>query len=450
MPLITLIVLALFMVAGFGAYADCSAGENPVGDKPYDPYEGIEPSGRIPRVDLPEEIERPERWRYVPEGRIKPGNIFQRFLVSTFMVPIFRYDQDVGAGFGVALTDIDFREKRRREFLGLFASYTTEGQQRYIARWRRSFYHLDLPGGGVAYEDRSGWSLDLGYERTLTRRFFGFGADTTADAETSYTDELFLASAGVEAALPGPGADIIGSAGLLGERHDLSHGRVSGRPSTDDVFPALVSDADGFAGLWLDVGLAYDTRDSQHSPYRGGRIAMDFSVLPLQSGHGVGSIYAISASRLFPVPGLFHTGGTEDEESPPTDTIAFGGFIVDSAGELPFFRLPTLGGRTTLRGYIQNRFTDRSAWHAGVEYRFWIVPRGFTFTPSIRIERLGLALFTEAGSVGNGLGELFNAEVLSSYGTSLRVSLERQAHFRLDLGFSDEGTNIVFAYGYSF
>jgi outer membrane protein assembly factor BamA len=153
---------------------------------------------------------------------------------------------------------------------------------------------------------------------------------------------------------------------------------------------------------------------------------------------------------VLPVPGLFHDGGTPDEESPPIDTIAIGGFITTSKGDLPFFRRPTLGGRNTLRGYIQNRFTDKSAWHAGVEYRFWFLPRGVAFTPSIRFERLGLALFAEAGSVGDGVGDLFDSRVLSSYGGSFRTALERQAHFRLDVGFSKEDVNVVFAYGYSF
>ena len=53
----------------------------------YDPFDGIDENGRIPRVQLPEDIEHPERWRYIPEGRIKPGNVCQRLLVSSFIAP---------------------------------------------------------------------------------------------------------------------------------------------------------------------------------------------------------------------------------------------------------------------------------------------------------------------------------------------------------------------------
>src|SRR5437763_4559332 len=115
----------------------------------------MERSRRIAKVPLPEVVPIAERWRYLPEGRIMPGNIFQRFLVSSFIAPQFFFEQDIGAGGGIALTDIDFRTQRRQEFLGAFLSYTTEGQQKYRAIWRRWLHHRDLPTGGVIVEERS-------------------------------------------------------------------------------------------------------------------------------------------------------------------------------------------------------------------------------------------------------------------------------------------------------
>ena len=46
------------------------------------------------------------------------------------------------------MTDVDFRNQRRREFAGIFLSYTTEGQQSYRINWKRFTNHMDLPGGG--------------------------------------------------------------------------------------------------------------------------------------------------------------------------------------------------------------------------------------------------------------------------------------------------------------
>jgi outer membrane protein assembly factor BamA len=150
------------------------------------------------------------------------------------------------------------------------------------------------------------------------------------------------------------------------------------------------------------------------------------------------------------MPALFHSGGDGREENPPTDTIALGFQVDTTLGDLPFYDLPSLGGGSTLRGYIANRFTDDSAWHAVAEYRFWVIPRGFRLTRTIRIERVGLALFGELGTVAPSLGDLPDARIHASYGLGLRISLERLAIFRADLGFSDEGTNLTVAFGLSF
>src|SRR5262249_31079621 len=144
------------------------------------------------------------------------------------------------AGGGIAVTDIDFRSQRRQEFLGAFLSYTTEGQQKYRLIWRRWLYHRDLPAGGVIVEERSHIDAFGGYEKSLTRRFFGFGPDTRERDETSYADEVLDLGARADLAVPEAGADWVATIGARGEYHNLAPGRVSGRPTTDEVFsPAI-------------------------------------------------------------------------------------------------------------------------------------------------------------------------------------------------------------------
>jgi hypothetical protein len=417
---------------------------------PYDPLLGMDESGRIPKVPLPEDLPEPARWRYIPEGRIMPGNIFQRLFVSSFVSPQIFFREDVGLGGGIAITDIDFREQRRREFLGAFLTYTTEGQERYRLIWRRWLHHREIPEGGVAVEERSFLSGSGGYQRTLTRRFFGLGPDTPESAESSYTDEVVDAGLRADLALPGPGGDWIATGGLRGEHHNLARGHVSGVPSTDDAFPQLFDDADGLSSLYVSAGLRYDTRDSQHQPYTGWRLGIVAESAPWQSDGSLGAVLTGFGNVVFRVPPIFHSGGDALEENPPTDTIALGFHVDTTVGDLPFYDLPSLGGASTLRGYIGNRFTDDSAWHAVAEYRFWVISRGFRLTRAIRIERIGLAFFGELGTVAPSLEDLPSAKVHASYGVGLRVSLERVAMFRTDVGFSDEGTNVTVAFGLSF
>jgi hypothetical protein len=416
----------------------------------YDPYRGMDRDGRIPKVRLPEDVRHPERWRYIPEGRIKPGNVFQRFLVSSFVTPIFYFEEAIGAGGGISLTDIDFREQRRREFAGLFAAHSTEGQERYSLVWQRWLAHQDLPLGGVIQEERTWVRGVVGYNRTLTRRFFGIGPDTPESAETSYTDESGYAQSLWQVSLPHPGDDVVGSLGLRWEHHNLARGHIRSRPSTEQAYPRLVADGDGNDSMWLSTGLRYDTRDSQHNPYRGWMLGAFIDSAPLETGGASGAVGEISGVAIMPVPGLFHHGGSGDEENPPTDVIAVGAFLQWTMGDLPFYHLPSLGGSDTLRGYIADRFTDRAAWHASVEYRMWAIPRGFAVTDTIRVERLGLAPFYELGTVAHRVSALREARIHDSYGVGLRAELERTAVFRCDLGWSREQFAVNVAYGLSF
>ena len=105
-------------------------------------------------------------------------------LVTSFPIPLVFIESDVGFGGGVALTDIDFRQQRRREFAGIFLTVTSKGQQSYQMAWRRWLHHMDLPQGGVLQEERSFVRARGGYSKTLTRRFFGIGPDTREEDES--------------------------------------------------------------------------------------------------------------------------------------------------------------------------------------------------------------------------------------------------------------------------
>jgi hypothetical protein len=443
-------VLAVTLALGAAAEAWADPWWVPREPVAFDPLRGMEPDGRIPRVPLPADLPAPERWRYIPEGRIKPGHPFQRLYHSAFIAPQFFFESDVGFGGGVSFTDIDFRSQRRREFLGAFFTYTTEGQQRYRLVWRRWFHQREVPEGGVALEERSFVGAAGGYEKTLTRRFFGLGPDTPPSAESSYSDEVVNAGVGVELALPGPGGDWIAGLGLGGEHHDLSRGRVSGRPTTDRAFPDLFAAADGYDALTVSAGLRWDTRDSQHQPYRGWRVGVGVDAPVVQGDGGPAAVFTGLANVAIPVPPLLHRGGDAGEENPPTDTLALGVQAWVASGTLPYFARPSLGGSHTLRGYIQNRFTGDAAWHAVAEYRLWVVPRGFSITRTIRVERLGLAPFVEAGTVADDPGDLFDARIHTSYGLGFRATFERIALLRLDVGFSGEGLNLTLGFGLSF
>ncbi|MCA8954648.1 MAG: BamA/TamA family outer membrane protein [Planctomycetes bacterium] len=413
-----------------------------------DPFQGMDRNGRIPKVDLPIELEHRGRWRYFPEARLMEGNIFERFLVSSFFTPIVFREPDVGTGGGVAITDVDFRNQRRQELANFVLTYTTEGQQTFAFNWRRWLHHIDLPGGGVVQDERSFMHGYAGYVKSLTSRFYGLG-QTPATAESSYTRERSDLRFYYQFTEPGPADNFLVRLHASVEHNNLASGRVTGVPITSAAYPSLFAAADDHDMLWLSLTASYDTRDSLHNPYQGFELGVRAENAVLQSGGDVGGLYSLFGSKVFKLPPLLHDGGDDKEEHPPTDCLAFGSFVTAAAGDLPFYSLPSLGGSDTLRGFINNRFTDRTAWHAVAEYRFWAIPRGFALTDWVRVERLGLALFAEVGSVAPKVADLFD-RTQQSWGFSLRASLERTALFRVDFGFSDEDTNVTIAYGLSF
>ncbi len=421
----------------------------------YDPYRGMDYSGRIPKPAFPSDLKNPERWRYTPPARIKPGNVIDRFWVSSFISPIIFREEDIGFGGGLALTDIDFRGQNFQEFANITATYSAEGQQNFRINWSKWLNHRQLANGGIIREERGRLYVRGGYSKTLTRRFFGFGSRTPEINESSYTEELASVGAGIRLPLPDPSSNWLARIGFDAQHHGLSSGRVSSVPSTNDsmalppAFAAAFADGDGIDQLWVTGSIGWDSRDSLAQAYKGKRLGVSVATA-YQSAGEWGSILGLDGQHVFAMPPLFHHGRVGNEENPPTDVLAIGFFVQDTVGDLPFYSLPTLGGSRTLRGYIQNRFTGRSAAHISAEYRINLIERGVAFTDTIRIERIGFALFYDGGTVAADLDKLDDARYLDSYGFGLRFAFSREAVFRVDVGYGDEGSNLTIAFGNAF
>ncbi len=84
--------------------------------------------------------------------------------------------------------------------------------------------------------------------------------------------------------------------------------------------------------------------------------------------------------------------------------------VIGEDARIPLVDLPSLGGRTFLRGYQRNRFRDRLAIVSTAEYRF---PIGY---------RVSGFLFVDAGRVYHGLSDLSFAAMRVGYGGGLLMS----------------------------
>ncbi len=167
----------------------------------------------------------------------------------------------------------------------------------------------------------------------------------------------------------------------------------------------------------LRLGIVYDTRDFEPDPSRG----IFAELTHERSSKALGSDFefnrTLGSVRVFysPFPKIFKKL-----------VFAGRGVFVHNSGNLPFFEyrnmwtteggLSGLGGRTTLRGYIQDRFVGTNMGFANLEmrYRFFEIP-GFTFNiaPLFDVGRVWDTLGSVKANAGDGYKY--------SYGLGLRI-----------------------------
>jgi outer membrane protein assembly factor BamA len=102
---------------------------------------------------------------------------------------------------------------------------------------------------------------------------------------------------------------------------------------------------------------------------------------------------------------------------------------------VPFHMLPTLGGSEDLRGYEDFRFRDRNMVVANAEYR-WEAFSG-----------LDIALFADAGQVASRAQDLRLRDIKTSAGFGFRFNTAKSVFYRIDVGFSQEGTRVSMKFG---
>jgi hypothetical protein len=104
----------------------------------------------------------------------------------------------------------------------------------------------------------------------------------------------------------------------------------------------------------------------------------------------------------------------------------------------PFYRLPSLGGGSNLRGFASHRFVDHNSMLLQGEWR--IMANRF----------LDTAVFYDAGKVTDRVGDLDFNHLRHDVGFGVRFHAPVVTALRVDVAHSNEGIRLVFATGPSF
>lgn len=106
-----------------------------------------------------------------------------------------------------------------------------------------------------------------------------------------------------------------------------------------------------------------------------------------------------------------------------------------TSGDVPFFKLPALGGSQRMRGYFLGRYRDESFFTWQIEYRkiiWW---------------RIGVVAFFGMGDVAKHFSEFDITKFKYSYGVGLRFVFDEleNLNVRMDLGFGKNTSGIYFS-----
>lgn len=327
-----------------------------------------------------------------------PGATFKRH--SVVPLPVVFYSPETRVGGGAALMHA-YRTSSAGRPIATAASliYTQNrqvmlgvGTDAYLAEAR---YHVI---GGVGYSK-------------FPNTFYGIGNATPASDSESYSPRAFTIDlAGERLVVPGV---------YLGIGGDFASGRMIETEPGRSLASGTIRGSDVGQVAGLGAAVTYDTRDNTIAAAAGTYARLSTR----RYAAFVGSEFDFSSIQLdlrrYRTVGSGHV-------------LAVQALWMGTSGDVPFHRLPQLGGQSLLRGYFQGRYRDRQYVAAQAEYR----------TPSWH--RLGLAAFAGAGEVAPGLGSLTLDGIHAAAGAGLRVLLNRQERLALRLDYGAGGGNSGF------
>jgi outer membrane protein assembly factor BamA len=238
-------------------------------------------------------------------------------------------------------------------------------------------------------------------------RFFGLGL-TTPDTGERYTPTTFAASLSVQHAVRRRW--YVGMRGAV-DRTSLAGVSTAGRITT---YP----ERDGWSLVSLGVLATYDSRDRIFAAQHGTLASLTIT----RADRAIGSEFV-------------HTRLTADVREyvrvHPRVTLAAQARLDHVAGDMPFDRLPQLGGPTLLRGYFAGRFREKSLGVGQAEVRlgpWW--------------DFVGLTVFAGAGGVAPDLAMLRDVRFRRAAGVGLRLVANPSTglSLRVDYGRGEMGS----------
>lgn len=276
--------------------------------------------------------------------------------------------------------------------------------------------------------------LKLQYNVDGSNRFFGIGPDTSKKAEANYTYDV-LQYTGSVGFTPDPEDDwhLIVAHHMAGER--ILNGPVSALPAIKTTFPGAAPEHRHQTSA-LRATVNYDSRDNVVTTREG--LFTEFFVESAE--RAIASEYAFQRYgtdlRYF-----FHP--SENGRWATAARVKFEQVLGDDSH---FWLLPQLGGKTSLRGFGDGRYTEQGLITASIEERCTLgrVKAGGVMT------EFEVSPFAEVGTVFSQPGRMASRYYRPVAGVAFRAVARPQVVGSIDFGVGREGLATFMDINYSF
>jgi hypothetical protein len=427
-----LAVVLLFLVAKARAQSTTGSGEI------------IPPHDLPPSVQASTTPETPPYLRWMLEPR--EHGIFVR-------LPIVDTDPNRGTTFGV-LPILVLQDPQTDRITQIHAPSLTYNQYFGVEPTYRYYYYpteqssLAMRGSLGKYEDEAmteyadrhafGTPYDLflrfQYNADAGPRFYGLGPDSAKDDQVNYKQQYWQYKWGVGTPL----ADGSSWRAHIGERYESSrilNGPLPNLPGMSTEFPAEYSDRYQQTNE-TRATLDYDTRDSLMTTTKG----------VLLQTYVEASVKGFVSEYDYERYGL-DTRWFHPWTSDPSKVFAVQYQYEQIIGPTPpFWLLPALGGKYSLRAYGDGRFVDRGSTSLNVEQRFTVLDEKMAGVTT----EFQIAPFAGVGTVFDSPESAQAAYLRPVVGTAFRAVAKPQVVGSVDVGYGQEGAAVFMDINYSF
>ena len=310
----------------------------------------------------------------------------------------------VGAG-GLVYSRLGFEKDLQPSKVQLSAYYTTNSQ--YSVSAMPTLYF----GGAAKVISESKFI----YSKEIAK-FYGIGNNTPEIENPEYEMGLFRFY-----------TELSSQTGLISKLHvgliyEYTINEMIDKRENSELINNEVVGSNGGNTSGFGVLLIVDHRDNIFFPTMNGF----FKVRIIFNGKGWGSDFTYN--RMVVDFRRYHDLGN-------SHIIAGQIYAESTSGDVPFFKLPALGGPNRMRGYFFGRYRDEAYLTWQIEYR------------KIIWSRIGAVAFFGMGDVASRFSQLDLTQFKYSYGVGLRYVFDEKEglNVRMDIGFGNNTSGIYFS-----